>query len=106
MAIFEVKALDEALLRLGNLANRDLTLLMWVGNKPDCSPIVRMFRLVIPTGIPNDVGSDIFVGLNSKVCILGILDEHRNVYRIISAEEFAKKTCEVVKNGKHEKGKS
>lgn len=95
MAVFEVKNLDEAISRLGNLENRDLTLFLWIGNKPDCSPIVKMYRLVIPMGVADNISKDVLVGINGKVWILAIMDEHKNVYRLVESEEFARKQCKV-----------
>ena len=83
--------------RIGTLENRDLTLFLWVDNKPDCSPIVKMFRVVIPVGITNKIGKDFLVGINEKVWILAMMDEHKNVYRLLEPEEFAKKSCKEAK---------
>ena len=100
MVLFDVKNLDEAIGRIGSLANRDLTLFLWVDNKPDCSPIVKMFRLLIPVGVTDKLAKDVVDGINGKVWVLAILDEHKNIYRLTEAEEYAKKTCKVVEDGK------
>jgi hypothetical protein len=100
LTIFNVKNLEEAIGRIGTLSNRDFTLFLWVDNKPDCSPIVKMFRFVVPVGVTDKVVNDIMDGINSKVWILGIMDEHKNIYRLTESEEYAKKACEVKKDGK------
>lgn len=104
MAIFNVRNLDEAVSRIGSLANRDFTLFLWVDSKPDCSPIVKMFRLIIPLGVTDKIAKDVIDGINDKVWILAIMDEHKNIYRLTEAEEYAKKTCEVADDGKKQQG--
>lgn len=98
MTLFNVKNLSDAVSHLGNLVNRDFSLILWVDSKPDCTPIVRIFRLVIPSGVSNKLAKDILEGINSKAWILAIMDEHRNVYRLTDAEDYSKKSCKEVKN--------
>ena len=105
--VFNVKNLEEALTNLGNLDSRDLILLAWVDTDRNCKPIVRPIRIVLPKSGKNDVSREIIRAINSKASIIAIIDEHKNPYRLLEAEEFARKSCEeVVKDGKREKGKA
>ena len=105
--VFNVKNLDEALTNLGNLDSRDLILLAWVDTARDCKPIVRPIRITLPKSGKNSISRDILKAIDSKASIIAIIDEHKNPYRILDAEEFARKSCEeVVKDGKRKERKN
>jgi len=101
--MFEMKTLTEALDHLGHLDNRDFMLVIWTDTTKDCKPVSRVIRLVFPRGLNDTIARDIILGINSKAWILAIIDDHRNVFRILDAEAYAKRGCE--ENVEKEKGK-
>jgi bifunctional DNase/RNase len=100
MSKFNVETLEEALDRIGNLDNRDFLLGMWVGVDQECKARVRIIRLSLPRKLSHDIAKQIIMGINSKVLILFIIDEHQNIYTILEAERFATKPCDKGKEKK------
>lgn len=86
---------EEAIISLGELQNRNLTLFLWVDSNPNCTPITKMFKLIIPDGVSNKVSKDILDAINSKFWIISIMDEQRNIFVINEAKKYANKKCEV-----------
>jgi len=92
--MFKVEDLEEALFRLGHLNERNLIFILWGDTTEDCKPVARVIRITFPKNIKDETARDIIRGINAKVWILSIVDDHQNVYQMTKAEEFAKKTCE------------
>jgi len=98
---FKEKTIEDVLDRLGRLESRDFILLVWADDK-GCKPVVKAVRLTLPKKISQSAARNIILGINSKVWILSIIDEHKNLYVVTSSTDFAKKTCE---EKEREKGK-
>lgn len=90
---FNEKDLESALFRLGHLSKRELILVVWADTGNDCRPIAKLVGITLPKDIKDKTARDIIRGINSKTWILAIIDDHKNVYKIVSANEFAEKSC-------------
>lgn len=102
--VFNVENLEDAMIRLGNLGNRDMLLIIWSGDTKEGKPIARAIRLVFPQKLDNELCRDIIFAINSKAWILAIIDEHKNVYKLKNPEKFTEKSCVECK-GEKEKPK-
>lgn len=95
---FNEKDLESALYRLGHLAKRELLFVIWTDTGKDCKPIAKVIGVTIPKDISDKTAKDIIRGINSKTWILAIIDDHKNIYKITSANEFAEKSCKIKKD--------
>jgi hypothetical protein len=90
---FDCETLDDALERLGRLDNRDFIFIIWAGLTNECELIARAIRITLPRNLDIDTSKSIIDGINSKVMILTIIDEHKNIYKILEAHNFVNKSC-------------
>src|SRR3989304_10585742 len=95
MVTFTAPYLIDLIIKSDILKSKSLSLMLWTGTNPDCSPIVSTIKLCDFSLSKEDDLKYILIGINEKALILQMEDQDGNVYKILNAIDYANKTCEV-----------